>query len=138
MPLHEQRYPLVADGRAEAAPSFMTSPGGTADGTAVLAAAGRVCRSGECSSSIHVTAVHGEQSAHVPAARRTTLTNWYCPWSPHWPPRSFGPVASAGKYGRSMGPASVVFSSSSWPADSATGHDVAQVSEVLLLDSSPA
>jgi cytidine deaminase len=61
----EQRDRLVTQARAAAARAFLTSPGGTAYGAAVLTASGNVYQAGQYSSFNHVTNVHAEQVALV-------------------------------------------------------------------------
>lgn len=64
----ENRYRLVQEARAAAGRAFLTSPGGTAYGAAVLTASGNIYRAGQYSSFNHVTNVHAEQAALVMAA----------------------------------------------------------------------
>jgi len=65
MPSQEQRCLLVVAARAAAARAFLTSPGGTAYGAAVLSAAGNLYQAGQYSSFNHVTNVHAEQVALI-------------------------------------------------------------------------
>lgn len=58
---------LVAAARAATAKAFLTSPGGTAYGAAVLTSSGKVFSAGQYSSFNHVTNVHAEQAALVMA-----------------------------------------------------------------------
>lgn len=69
----EQRYRLVAVARAAAARAFLTSPGGTAYGAAVLTASGNIYQAGQYSSFNHVTNVHAEQAALVQATMADDL-----------------------------------------------------------------
>lgn len=59
---------LVMAARAAVAKAFLTSPGGTAYGAAVLTLSGNVYSAGQYSSFNHVTNVHAEQAALVMAA----------------------------------------------------------------------
>jgi cytidine deaminase len=64
----EQCRGLVASARAAVAKAFLTSPGGTSYGAAVLTLSGKVYGAGQYSSFNHVTNVHAEQAALVIAA----------------------------------------------------------------------
>jgi cytidine deaminase len=59
---------LVAAARGATAKAFLTSPGGTAYGAAVLTVSGNIYTAGQYSSFNHVTNVHAEQAALVMAA----------------------------------------------------------------------
>lgn len=63
----EQRCHLVNQARAAAARAFLTSPGGTAYGAAVLTTLDNVYQAGQYSSFNHVTNVHAEQIALIMA-----------------------------------------------------------------------
>lgn len=65
MPNQEHQARLVTAARAAAARAFLTSPGGTAYGAAVLTASGNVYQAGQYSSFNHVTNMHAEQVALV-------------------------------------------------------------------------
>ncbi|MFO0878128.1 MAG: hypothetical protein U0840_12330 [Gemmataceae bacterium] len=61
----QQRHHLVRAARAAAARAFLTSPGGTAYGAAVLSVSGQIHQAGQYSSFNHVTNVHAEQAVLV-------------------------------------------------------------------------
>lgn len=65
--LEPQRSRLVMQARAAAVRAFLTSPGGTAYGAAVLTASGNIYQAGQYSSFNHITNHHAEQVALVQA-----------------------------------------------------------------------